>query len=83
MAFSRWIELIEEPDNNKLSLSNFLALVITVFIIILVILAMYNKKIDYTLIGYLMSGYTPYVSKQISKGLSKKGDSNAPDSTST
>lgn len=78
---SRLIELVEDTDTRRLSLSNVLALVITFFIIVLVILAMYDKKIDYTLIGFLMSGYTPYVSKQISNGLNNKKETQNVDIT--
>lgn len=75
---SRWIELIEDTETHRLSLSSVLALVITIFIIALVIVAMYDKKIDYTLIGFLMSGYTPYVSKQIGFAIKKDPKNDSP-----
>lgn len=67
----RFIEMFED-DRGKLSLSHVLAFLITVFVIIFVFLAMYDKRIDYTLIGYLMGGYVPYTTKQLSQNFRSK-----------
>lgn len=66
---NRLHELIEDDKTGKLSMTRFLALFTTLFIAVMVVLAIFKLFIDYTLIGYLMSGYAPYVGKQIGEGM--------------
>jgi hypothetical protein len=70
---NRLLELIEDDKTGKLSMTRFLALFTTIFIAVLVVVGLSGVIADYTLLGYLMSGYAPYVGKSIGEGLEKRG----------
>lgn len=66
----RWIEFLEDDVTRKLSLSSLLAIFITAVITILVFIGLFSGyQADYTLLGFLMSGYSPYVGKKIGQGI--------------
>jgi len=66
---SRLVELVEDDATGKLSMTRFLALFTTLFIAALVVIGLAGYLADYTLLSYLMSGYAPYVGKQIGDGI--------------